>query len=91
MGDSNTSGSTMLQPGQSIRPCVTPEQARALIERLYGLQVTRIKELVSYDDRNFHIWVSDHHSNPHLAEVRQEGYVFKILNRMDSHKNHVGM
>ena len=49
-----------------------------------------IKELNSYDDRNFHVTVDmDAISNPHIKEASSHGYVFKMLNSMDSKKNHV--
>jgi len=79
-----------LQPGQLIRPVVTQDEAKALVEQLYGLKVVSIKELNSYDDRNFHVTVDgDSISNPHITQVSSHGYVFKMLNSMDSKKNHV--
>ena len=84
------SDSAGLQLGQSIRPDLNQQQAQQLVERLYGVQVTSIKELISYDDRNFHILIHDQHSNPHLGTVNPHGYVFKILNSLDSQVKHVG-
>ena len=66
------------------------ETAISLIESLYGLHVTTIKELNSYDDRNYFITVGSDYSNPQIPELWPHGYVFKVLNSMDSHKKHVG-
>lgn len=43
----------ILSPGTKIRPNVTVEDARKFAERLYGIVASEIKELDSYDDRNF--------------------------------------
>ena len=45
----------MLQPGQLIRPIMTEQTARHLVETLYGFRVTNITELNSYDDRNYKV------------------------------------
>ena len=89
-GEGDTSAATMLQPGQSIRPQLSEGTAISLIESLYGLQVTTIKELNSYVDRNYFITVGSDYSNPQIPELWPHGYVFKVLNPMDSHKKHVG-
>jgi len=47
----------VLKPGQSIRPNVSTELAKELILTHFGYQVTRIKELNSYDDNNFFVEV----------------------------------
>jgi len=80
---------TSLQPGQSIRPVLGCEGAKKLVERLYNLKVLKIKELNSYDDRNFHIIVDYTHSNSYIENINKDGYVFKVLNSMDSQKTHV--
>ena len=54
------------------------------------LQVTEIKEMVSYDDKNYRVKVAAEHSNPHITELWHAGYTLKVLNSMDSKKNHVG-
>ena len=82
--------STMLQPGQQIRPQTNTTIAINLIKQLYGLTVTRIKELMSYDDRNYFVEVQPEHSNRNIKQLWQHGYVLKILNSMDSKKHHVG-
>ena len=86
----DTGAATMLQPGQSIRPQMSQKTAIGLIESLFGLQVKTIKELNSYDDRNYFITVDSNYDNPHIAEVWPHGYVFKVLNSLDSLKKHVG-
>ena len=47
----------ILQPGQQIRPVVEKDAAATLALKLFGLTVSSIKELNSYDDRNFYITV----------------------------------
>jgi hypothetical protein len=62
-----------------------------LIQRLYGLKVKTIQELYSYDDKNFLITVSDSWENKNIEQLWPHGYVFKILNSVDSMStNHVG-
>ena len=90
-GDSDTGASSvMLQPGQTIRPKVSERTVIHIIESLYGLHVLTIKELNSYDDRNYLVTVSSDHCNRHIAQLWPHGYVFKVLNSMDSRKKHVG-
>lgn len=48
----------LLKPGQSIKPFVPSDVASSLVQKLYNLEITSIKELNSYDDKNFHIMVS---------------------------------
>lgn len=43
----------ILTPGTKIRPRVSVDTARILAERMYGIVASDIKELISYDDRNF--------------------------------------
>ena len=65
--------------------------ALELIEKLYGLEVKTIKELSSYDDKNFLVTVSHRWSNDNIKELWPHGYVFKVLNYTDSMAtNHVG-
>ncbi|XP_064186025.1 hydroxylysine kinase-like [Anguilla rostrata] len=54
---------------KEAKPRLTESQASELISRLFGLTVTKIHPLPSYDDQNFHVVVSE------------EGqYVLKIMN-----------
>lgn len=48
----------LLQPGQVIRPNISNDAAIKLVFNLYGLKVVAIRELDSYDDRNFYVQVS---------------------------------
>jgi len=43
-----------------------------------------VKELNSYDDRNFKFTVERKSQNPHITEVCQDGYVLKVTNWQDS-------
>lgn len=47
----------ILKPGSKIRPIVNEEEAIHLAESIYGITTKDIKELVSYDDKNFLIRV----------------------------------
>ncbi|XP_045581931.1 hydroxylysine kinase isoform X2 [Procambarus clarkii] len=74
----------MLQPGQIIRPLVKQSDIPQLVNRIFGLTTVSVKELNSYDDKNFHIKVESTINNPHIKEIFPNGYVLKILNSMDS-------
>ncbi|KAF4520752.1 hypothetical protein B566_EDAN007381 [Ephemera danica] len=76
----------VLQPGVQIKPSLSADGARALVERLYGVTVLSIKEMEAYDDKNYHIKVAEQTSNPNLKKLWPHGYVFKVLNSMDSRK-----
>ena len=45
--------SSILQPGSDIKPKVKTEEVESLVRRLYGITTSEIKELISYDDRNY--------------------------------------
>ena len=47
----------LLKPGQQIKPHVTNEVIHQLVQKLFNVEVLSIKELNSYDDKNFHIMV----------------------------------
>lgn len=49
----NANQSKLLQPGSNIKPKVTAENVESLVRRLYGITINEIKELISYDDRNY--------------------------------------
>lgn len=44
-----------LQPGSDIKPKITNEQVESLLRRLYGITIGEIREMISYDDRNYFI------------------------------------
>ena len=48
----------LLKPGQRIKPQVTEDDVKRLLLKLYNLEVGSIKELNSYDDRNFFVKVN---------------------------------
>lgn len=80
---------TLLIPGQRIRPPVTEEMAVALLERLYGMRTTSVRELDAYDDRNYHVLCDETHANPHVTSTEKAGYVLKVINSLDSRKTDV--
>ncbi|XP_011138439.1 hydroxylysine kinase [Harpegnathos saltator] len=80
---------TLLIPGQRIRPPVTEEIAAGLLERLYGMRATSVRELDAYDDRNYHVLCEETHANPHVASPEKAGYVLKVINSLDSRKTGV--
>ncbi len=47
----------LLKPGQQIKPHVPNHVIHQLVQNLYNLEVISVKELNSYDDKNFHIMV----------------------------------
>lgn len=57
---SSSEAQNTLQPGQRIKPNVSVNQAKKLIEEYYELQVESIRELNSYDDNNFYVKVHTH-------------------------------
>ncbi|XP_050301215.1 hydroxylysine kinase [Anthonomus grandis grandis] len=62
------------------------EMVQKLILELYGLTVIKSSELNGYDDRNFLIKVDPQNidNNEHIVKVEVEGYVFKVINTLDS-------
>ncbi|CAD7079448.1 unnamed protein product [Hermetia illucens] len=76
----------VLKPGAKIRPEVTTLEVEKLAQRLYGITVFTIKELVSYDDRNFLITEDTNIKNPLITDNCPDGYVLKVLNTHDSKK-----
>ncbi|XP_033220105.1 hydroxylysine kinase [Belonocnema kinseyi] len=81
------SNEVLLTPGQVIKPILTQENAIEIVEKLYGLRVSKITELNAYDDKNYHIIGNKQEfNNPYINEVSQDGYVLKIINSLDSKK-----
>lgn len=52
---STVDSSSTLKPGSNIKPKVTNEIVESLLRRLYGITIGEIKELISYDDRNYFV------------------------------------
>ncbi|XP_067001179.1 hydroxylysine kinase [Anabrus simplex] len=73
----------VLQPGLQIRPEVTHEQVTKLIDALYSLKDVHIVEILAYDDKNYHIQMTERDKS---RDKWQHGYVFKIMNSLDSKK-----
>jgi len=80
---------TLLIPGQHIRPPVTEETAVALLERLYGMRATSVREINAYDDRNYHVMCDGMIANSHVISPEKTGYVLKVINSLDSRKTDV--
>lgn len=76
----------ILQPGSDIQPKVTTEEVYGLAQRLYGITIGELKEMISYDDRNYFITEDKNVKNPLITRSCQHGYVMKILNAHDSKK-----
>lgn len=47
-----------MNPNDLKKPNVSEDLARDLVLRLYGFRITSIKQMVSFDDQNYHIKVS---------------------------------
>ncbi|KAL1781759.1 hydroxylysine kinase [Sigmodon hispidus] len=62
------------------KPTFTEEQAAALVESVFGFQVSKIQPLPSYDDQNFHV----HISRSKDATNDPVEYVLKISNTESS-------
>lgn len=83
-GESETAPKETLKPGSKIRPVVTEEEVRKLLERLYGIIVLEMGEMDSYDDKNFLIQADTLIKNPILKTYCPNGYVLKVANTLDS-------
>ncbi|NXP10012.1 HYKK kinase, partial [Thinocorus orbignyianus] len=68
------------KPQTLTKPALGEEEAMELVDRVFGLKVSWIGPLPSYDDQNFHVRVS---RNKGAAEGADE-YVLKITNSADS-------
>lgn len=79
----------LLQPGQIIRPMLKKTEVPALVAKLYGLTVVSVKELNSYDDKNYLIQVQPKTDNPHMTDLCPHGYVVKVTNSLDSKNTHL--
>ena len=68
----------------SIKPSLTVEDCKKLVDQLYGFKVRDVEELQGYDDRNFKIMADEHYENKNVKSICKDGYVLKVLNSMDS-------
>ncbi|KAL5280418.1 HYKK family protein [Megaselia abdita] len=78
--------SEIIPVGSDIKPKLTISEAEKLAERLYGIVVKDIKEIIAYDDRNFIIQEDKIIKNPIITNNWPHGYVLKIVNAHDSKK-----
>ncbi|XP_075153876.1 hydroxylysine kinase [Haematobia irritans] len=83
---SKNSAECCLQPGSNIKPKVTNEEVEGLLRRLYGISIGEMKEILSYDDRNYFVKEDPNIKNPLIVSHCSHGYVLKILNSLDSKK-----
>ncbi|XP_042884906.1 hydroxylysine kinase-like [Penaeus japonicus] len=74
----------LLEPGQIIRPMLKKADVPALVAKVYGLSVVSVKELNSYDDKNYLIQVQSKINNTHMTDLCPHGYVVKVTNSLDS-------
>ncbi|XP_037251582.1 hydroxylysine kinase [Falco biarmicus] len=68
------------RPQSRSKPALGEREAAALVERVFGLTVSWVQPLPSYDDQNFHVRVG---RSEDAAEGAGE-YVLKITNSEDS-------
>ncbi|NWW95661.1 HYKK kinase, partial [Rhynochetos jubatus] len=68
------------QPQAFTKPAFGEKEATEMVDRVFGLKVSWIRPLPSYDDQNFHVRVS---RSKGAAEGADE-YVLKITNSEDS-------
>ncbi|XP_078388663.1 hydroxylysine kinase-like [Cetorhinus maximus] len=62
------------------KPSLSEAQAVELAERLYGLKVSSVQPMPSYDDQNFHILVSESQG----TGSHSKSYVLKVMNAVES-------
>lgn len=74
MTSENETGNSQI----TSKPTVNEARAIKLVETLFGLQVSKVKPLPSYDDQNFYIQTWDD------GNAKQREYVLKIMNGEDS-------
>ena len=79
----------ILEPGAaSIKPQMDKDKAAAFALNLYGMKAIKMKEFVSYDDRNYFFQVDPEADidNPNLSasDINPDGYILKVTNSLDS-------
>ena len=79
----------ILEPGAaSIKPQMDKDKAASFALNLYGLKAIKMKEFVSYDDRNYFFQVDPEADidNPNLSvsDINPDGYILKVTNILDS-------
>ncbi|CAH1796024.1 unnamed protein product [Owenia fusiformis] len=78
-----------LKPGQVIKPQMNENVAKNMVRILFGMEVTSIKEMASYDDRNYYVKVKEDHNNNNIEKIWPHGYTLKVTNSMESVKAHI--
>ncbi|XP_044745365.1 hydroxylysine kinase [Coccinella septempunctata] len=81
--DSDNSEKTLLSIA-NIRALLTPKDVETILHDHYGLEAIKIKELNGYDDKNFLIKVGESKQNDFIHTICENGYVFKVINSLDS-------
>lgn len=76
--------STLLSPGDDIKPKISQVQLPALVQDQYHLSVKSITQLDGYDDKNYFVQVLPETTNPYISSVWEHGYTLKIMNSLDS-------
>lgn len=76
----------MQQPGEVIAPEVVDGIVEKIANELYGLTVTKCRQLNGYDDKNYRVIASPRTSNPNILVVCPDGYVIKVVNTMDTNR-----
>lgn len=84
--EENEPEESLLQPGKRIRPDITDEEVKSVVQRLYGITIEHQSELHAYDDRNYFITADSRYKNPIITSPSPHGYVLKVLNALDSKK-----
>ncbi|XP_067656805.1 hydroxylysine kinase-like isoform X2 [Haliotis asinina] len=72
------------KPGKAKKPSLTESFIGSILSKHYGLRMCSCQELNSYDDFNFRVKAEFTGTNEHLKELSCHGYVFKVLNSLDS-------
>lgn len=67
------------EEGKNIRPSTDQQFVRTILDRNYNLNVSKIKELNSYDDRNYYVIAS-----PKSDGSFQQELILKIINSSNS-------
>ncbi|KAK3096242.1 hypothetical protein FSP39_024877 [Pinctada imbricata] len=75
----------ILKPGEIIKPVLPDSAVEDFVLKLYGFHVKHWKELNSYHDKNYHVFLNTVESDgPCIARVSPDGYVLKVLNSLES-------
>ena len=67
------------EEGKHIRPSTDEQFVRTILDKNYNLNVSKIKELNSYDDRNYYVIASSKSDSSSQQEL-----ILKIINSSNS-------